>query len=399
MTSQPPAQRPAFPPAVELIAVAKRYGGYTAVEGLDLTVAHGEVLGFLGPNGAGKTTTIRLLLGFLHPSGGSVRLLGHDMADPPAALAARRVLGFVPDVAGLDPAATGLWLLDELAGLQRRPPVDRAPLLAALDLRPEDLRRPMGRLSRGTRQKINIVQGLQHRPDLIILDEPTEGLDPLAKRALFDLLQAAKAREATIFFSSHVLAEVEELCDRVALIRRGRLVAVDRIADLRAHLHRRVTVQFALPSPTEAPSPAASTGTPPPAAPTAITGPTTGATVAAAPDAALGTAPDAAPGAATSGVTSPAQQLAQCPVVANLAHSDGRWHFTTADPAALLRLLASLPVADITIAPPSLEDVFLQYYRPEGGHRLEGGHRPEEGDVSREDDVSRAGKPEAPPYV
>ena len=173
-----------------------------------------------------------------------MQLLGHDMAIPQAARRARSSLGFVPDAAGLDPAATGLWLLDELARLQRRPPVDRQQLIEALELRPQDLKRPMGRLSRGTRQKINIVQGLQHRPDLIILDEPAEGLDPLAKRALFDLLGAAHRRGATIFFSSHVLAEVEELCDRVALIRSGRLVTVARIDDLRAHLQRRVTVQI-----------------------------------------------------------------------------------------------------------------------------------------------------------
>ena len=232
-------------PAIQLTNVSKQYGAYEAVTDLNLIVATGEVIGFLGPNGAGKTTTIRLLLGFLRPSAGSVQLLGHDMAVPQAARQARRSLGFVPDVAGLDPAATGLWLLDELARLQGRPPVDRQQLIDALELRPQDLKRPMGRLSRGTRQKINIVQGLQHRPDLIILDEPTEGLDPLAKRALFDLLRMAHRRGATIFFSSHVLAEVEELCDRVALIRSGRLVTVARIDDLRAHLQRRVTVQIA----------------------------------------------------------------------------------------------------------------------------------------------------------
>ena len=204
-------------PAIQLTDVSKQYGAYHAVTDLNLMVATGEVIGFLGPNGAGKTTTIRLLLGFLRPSAGSVQLLNHDMAVPQAARQARRELGFVPDVAGLDPAVTGIWLLDELARLQRRPPVDRLELIDALELRAQDLKRPMGRLSRGTRQKINIVQGLQHRPDLIILDEPTEGLDPLAKRALFDLLRMAHQRGATIFFSSHVLAEVEELCDRVAL--------------------------------------------------------------------------------------------------------------------------------------------------------------------------------------
>ncbi len=302
-------------PAIQLTNVSKQYGAYAAVADLNLIVATGEVIGFLGPNGAGKTTTIRLLLGFLRPSAGSVQLLGQDMAVPQAARQARKELGFVPDVAGLDPAATGIWLLDELARLQGRPPVDRQQLIDRLELRAQDLKRPMGRLSRGTRQKINIVQGLQHRPDLIILDEPTEGLDPLAKRALFDLLRMAHQRGATIFFSSHVLAEVEELCDRVALIRSGRLVTVARIDDLRAHLQRRVTVQIA------------------------------GDQAAAA------------------------RQLAELPAVSGLAQRDGRWQFLTGDPLAALRLLATLPVTDVAIEPPSLEDVFLQYYRPEDAAR------------------------------
>ncbi len=301
-------------PAIQLTNVFKRYGAYEAVADLNLSVAAGEIIGFLGPNGAGKTTTIRLLLGFLRPSAGSVQLLGQDMAVPQAARQARGSLGFVPDVAGLDPAASGLWLLDELARLQGRPPVDRQQLIDRLELRAQDLKRPMGRLSRGTRQKINIVQGLQHRPHLVILDEPTEGLDPLAKRALFDLLGMAHRRGATIFFSSHVLAEVEELCDRVALIRSGRLVTVARIDDLRAHLQRRVTVQIA-------------------------------------------------------GDQAAARQLAELPAVSGLAQRDGRWQFLTGDPLAALRLLATLPVTDVAIEPPSLEDVFLQYYRPEDAAR------------------------------
>jgi ABC-2 type transport system ATP-binding protein len=308
-----PSDSPA-PAAITLTDVTKRYGAFAAVSDLSLTVPAGEVLGFLGPNGAGKTTTIRLLLGFLRPSAGTVHLLGHDMADPAAALAARRQLGFVPDVAGLDPAATGLWLLDDLARIQRRPPLDRDRLLDALELRAPDLRRPMGRLSRGTRQKINLVQGMQHRPDLLILDEPTEGLDPLAKRALFTLLRDLHGRGATIFFSSHVLSEVEALCDRVALIRGGRLVAVDRIAELRSHMQRRVTVQFS--------------GDP--------------------------SAHEAA--------------LAALPAISGLTRTEERWHFLTGDLRAVLRLLASLPVADVAIEPPSLEDVFLQYYRPEAHH-------------------------------
>lgn len=300
----------AMAPAIALHHVAKRYGAFEAINDLTLTVEAGEVLGFLGSNGAGKTTTIRLLLGFLRPSAGAVHLLGYDMGVPAEALLARSRLGYVPDVAGLDPAATGLWLFDELARLQRRPPTDREQLIDALELRLHDLHRPMGHLSRGTQQKINIVQGMQHRPDLLILDEPTEGLDPLAKRALFGLLRAAHTRGATIFFSSHVLAEVEELCDRVALIRNGRLAVVDRIDTLRAQMQRRVTVQFA-----------------------------------------------------TNAVDATAQ-LAALPGIVDLTQIEGCWQFLTGDLPATLRVLAELPVADVAIEPPSLEDIFLRYYRP-----------------------------------
>jgi ABC-2 type transport system ATP-binding protein len=300
-----------MPAAIELRQLSKQYGDLAAVSDLNLTVAPGEVLGFLGPNGAGKTTTIRLMTGFLRPTGGVVALLGHDMTTAAGSLAARRRLGYVPDVAGLDATATGRWLLDDLARLQGAPPVDRAALIAALELDERDLRRPMGRLSRGTRQKVNIVQGLQHRPDLLILDEPTEGLDPLAKRALFGLLREAQSRGATLFFSSHILSEVEELCDRVALIRRGRLVAVDEIVALRATLQRRVDLLLSQP------------------------------------------VPDLA------------TRLAALPGASQISERDGRWQFTAADLPALLRLLAELPVLDVAIEPPSLADVFMRYYEPE----------------------------------
>lgn len=309
------AGRAARDSALALHGVSKLYGARAAVADLHLQMAPGETLGFLGPNGAGKTTTIRLAAGFLRPTRGQVRLLGCDMANSRQAQQARARLGYVPDVAGLDPGATGAWLLDELAALQGAPPVDREALVAQLELDPGDLRRPMGRLSRGTRQKINIVQGLQHRPDLLILDEPTEGLDPLTKRALFDILRAVQARGGAIFFSSHVLGEVEELCDRVALIRRGRLVAVSPIATLRASQERRVIVQLAADAPADA-----------------------------------------------------EQLLAQAPTVAALQQlAPGLWQFAVRDVNGVLAVLAGLPVSDLTVEPPSLEQLFMQYYRREEG--------------------------------
>jgi ABC-2 type transport system ATP-binding protein len=300
-------------PALALTDLSKAYRDQPAVTDLNLTVHAGETMGFLGPNGAGKTTTIRLLTGFLRPTRGAVHLFGHDMSQPHAAMQARARLGFVPDVAGLDPAATGARLLDELATLQGRPPVDRELLVDALELRRADLARPLGRLSRGTRQKVNIVQGLQHRPDLLILDEPTEGLDPLTKRALFDLLHATHSRGATIFFSSHVLSEVEELCDRVALIRRGRLVTVDSIDALRGRLQRRVTLE-------------------------------------------LGTEPVDAHAT-----------LAAIPGVTRVEPVDTRWRLWTTDTPALIQALAELPLADLIIEQASLEDVFLQHYATSPG--------------------------------
>lgn len=299
-----------IPSAITLANVTKRYGRFEAVTDLQLEVAQGEVLGFLGPNGAGKTTTIRLVTGFLRPTAGAVRLLGCDMERPDEALAVRRRLGFMPDSAGFDPGATGLQILDDLAALQGRPPVDRDRILSALDLSQGDLRRPTRSLSRGTRQKLNIVQGMQHRPDLLVLDEPTEGLDPLAKRALFDLLREAQGRGATIFFSSHVLSEVEALCDRVALIRAGRLVAVDSLVSLRAHMQRRAAVLLA---------------------------------------------PSASP--------VDTQRLDDISAADGFSTTDGYRHFHISDLDEFAAFLASAPVADLIVEPASLEDVFLQYYR------------------------------------
>jgi ABC-2 type transport system ATP-binding protein len=297
-------------PAIVLRDVTKRFGQLTAVANLSLAVAPGKILGFLGPNGAGKTTTIRILTGFMKPTSGSVYLLGNDMAEPGPSLEGRRRLGFVPEVAGLDAGASGRWLLNHLAQMQGRSPVDRDALIGALALSSRDLGRPMGRLSRGTRQKINIIQGLQHRPDILVLDEPTEGLDPLAKRSLFRILNDARGRGVTIFFSSHILSEVEALCDEVALIRQGRLVAVDDIDTLRATMQRRVTLQLA-----------------------------------------DGTAARA--------------RLETLPTVSQLSWRDGRWQFYVAEFGPLLQLLAELPVHDVTIEPPSLEDIFMQHYEVE----------------------------------
>ena len=209
-------------------------GEIRALEDLSIEVHEGEIFGFLGPNGAGKSTTIRLLLGFLHPSAGSGSVLGLDIVRDSVAI--RQRTGYLPGGIALYDTLTGERLLDYLADLTGRQPTRRGELCDRLELSAATLRRLVRDYSRGMRQKIGIVQALQHDPELAILDEPTEGLDPLMQRAFYGILDDLKSAGRTIFFSSHVLSEVERVCDRVAIIRRGRLVALE---DVEALLDRR----------------------------------------------------------------------------------------------------------------------------------------------------------------
>ena len=207
----------------------------------------GEIFGFLGPNGAGKSTTIRLLLGYLHPTAGHARVLGLDIVKDSVAIRGR--IGYLPSGIALYDTLTGEQQLDYLADLNGRPPVRRAELCEQLELSARTLTRRVRDYSRGMRQKIGIVQALQHDPDLAILDEPSEGLDPLMQRAFYGIIDALKAEGRTIFLSSHVLSEVERLCQRVAIIRSGRLVVVEEIAGLLARRRRNVTMRLDGPPP------------------------------------------------------------------------------------------------------------------------------------------------------
>ena len=201
-----------------------------ALTDLSIRVNVGEIFGFLGPNGAGKSTTIRLLLGFLHPTAGRARVLGPRQSSATASRSARRV-GYLPGrhrALRLDDRRATCSTTS--AALYGRPPLRRAELLDRLELSRADPARPVRDYSRGMRQKIGIIQALQHDPELAILDEPTEGLDPLMQRAFYDLLDDLRAAGRTIFFSSHVLSEVERVCDRVAIVRQGRLVALEDVA-------------------------------------------------------------------------------------------------------------------------------------------------------------------------
>ncbi len=221
--------------------LAKRYDPVRALAGVSFSVEAGEVFGYLGPNGAGKTTTLRIILGLVHASAGRVTVFGGAPADSRI----RREIGYLPGEMRLYGEMTGGRLLDYFAGFRNAgPPVLRAGLLAALGLEPPDLARRIKFLSHGTRQKIGLVIAMQHDPQLLLLDEPTTGLDPLVQKAFRDLVLEFAARDRAVFFSSHVLSEVEAVCGRVAILRAGKLVAVESVDDLRARMLRRLEVSF-----------------------------------------------------------------------------------------------------------------------------------------------------------
>ena len=217
-------------PAIEAVDLTKHFGSVHAVEGLTLSVAPGEIVGFLGPNGAGKSTTLRLLLGLLRPTRGEARILSHRAGSD----AARRHVAYVPGDVALWPQLTGreaVALLGELHGS-----IDEAyrdVLFERLELDPD---RRIRALSKGNRQKVAIVAAFATRADALLLDEPTSGLDPLMERAFRECALEAAARGQAVLLSSHILSEVEHLCARVAMIRDGRLVTVADVEELRAHV-------------------------------------------------------------------------------------------------------------------------------------------------------------------
>jgi ABC-2 type transport system ATP-binding protein len=207
-----------------------------------LDVRRGEIFGFLGPNGAGKSTFIRTLLGFLHATRGTATVLGHDIATDSVEI--RRATGYLPGGIALYDSLTGEQVLDYLVELQDTEPRRRAELCERLELPASVLRRRVRDYSRGMRQKIGVVQALQHDPELAILDEPTEGLDPLMQHAFYRILDDLRSEGRTVFFSSHVLSEVERLCDRVAIIRAGHLMAVHDVTELLERRKRRVILRW-----------------------------------------------------------------------------------------------------------------------------------------------------------
>lgn len=287
--------------------LTKRFGTLTAVSDLSLRVQAGSVYGFLGLNGAGKTTTIRLLLDLLRPTSGRAAILGHDcQAD---GLRARADVGYLPGELRFYPDMTGGQILRLLGRLSRRPvqPARQAELLDRLGLPARDLDRRVGEYSSGTKRKLGIVQAFQSDPAVLILDEPTEGLDPLMQEVFYDMLSEVGRRGNTVFMSSHVLSEVDRVCGRIGILRSGSLVLDAPVADVRRLAPRKVRVSFA------------AAVSPPASWPTGVT-------------------PSA------------------------LAPS--RWDLqATGELGELIAHLGSLPVADIEVLERRLEDVVIDYYR------------------------------------
>lgn len=292
--------------AIETHQLTKQYGDHLALDRLSLTVPQGEMYGFLGPNGAGKTTTIRLLLGFIKPSSGSAHIFGHETWRD--GVAARQSIGFLVQADALYPEMSGEAQLDYAAHLSGTRPVLRARLLDALQLARSDLKRRLGTYSKGMRQKLALTAALQHDPALLILDEPADGLDPLIQRNLETVLKELQQGGRTIFISSHDLAEVERTCDRVAVIRRGVLVAQETVRELQRRHRRRADILFR---------------------------------------------------------QQPAIAFDQIPGVYPI-HQNGRrvTLLVDLDVNPLLRVLARHEVDEMSLTPPSLDDIFMAFYGP-----------------------------------
>lgn len=230
-------------PAIECLKLSKRYGHSPtyALKDLTISIQPGEVYGFLGPNGAGKSTTIRTLLNFLQPTSGSAHILGKDIKKDSVAI--RNDVGYLSSDTGIYPKMTGKQFLDYMSELQPGTSKSyRQDLIKRLQAQPQ---KKLGELSRGNRQKIAIVQAFMHQPRVLILDEPTSGLDPLMQEVFYDLVLEAKQRGATIFTSSHILSEVQKLCDRIGIIREGQLVTEQTIADIAHQAAQTFDITFA----------------------------------------------------------------------------------------------------------------------------------------------------------
>ncbi len=224
--------------------LTKEYGNARGINGVTLEVGEGDVFGFLGPNGAGKTTTIRLLMGLLRATRGRATIGGLDCRRQ--ATDVKRIVGYLPGEFTFDPSMRGAQIIAYLANL--RGGVDQGYVRALIERLDLDPNRRFRDYSRGNKQKVGLVQAFMHRPRLLILDEPTSGLDPLNQQQFYALVQEARRQGQTVFLSSHILPEIEHTCDRVGIIREGRLITVDHVTALKALKHQVVIIGFAAPA-------------------------------------------------------------------------------------------------------------------------------------------------------
>ena len=297
---------------IDVQRLTKSYGKNRGIIDVSFEVPEGEVFGFLGPNGAGKTTTIRILMALLRADGGTARVGGLDCWD--SSIDIKKMVGYVPGEPSLDPNLTGGQILEYFANL--RGGVDQAylkQLVARLDL---DTRRKFRQYSSGNKRKVVLIQAFMHRPRLLILDEPTNGLDPINQAVFDDLVREARSEGRTVLLSSHVLSEVEKTCSRVGIIREGRLVQVGGLAELKDIKRYEVTIVF--------------------------------------------------------GSAVPANAFAALPGVGAVVPLNNGHALRIAVQGAadaVIKAAAQYPVVSITSYEPSLEDIFMKYYETEGRTR------------------------------
>jgi ABC-2 type transport system ATP-binding protein len=234
-------------PVITLEKLTKSYGSSRGIIDVDLQVETGEIFGFLGPNGAGKTTTIRTMLDLIRPTSGRAFVFGVESTDDPIAI--HRRIGYIPGEFALYDRLSGGQTLDYFANL--RGGVDRAYQASLVERFELDPGKRFKDYSKGNKQKVGVIAALQHRPELLVLDEPTSGLDPLVQQTFFETLREAVADGATVFLSSHILSEVEKSCERVAIIRDGRLAKTGTVDSLRDLAHHQVELRFAGPVPAD----------------------------------------------------------------------------------------------------------------------------------------------------
>lgn len=225
---------------IDLDGLTKDYGGVIANDQLSFRVESGEIFGYLGPNGAGKSTTIRMLLGLLKPTGGTARVLGADIRDEKSLIEAKKRVGYLPAHLGFDDGVTGERVLEYHAGMK-----GDSRLHELLEIFTPPIERPVREYSTGNRRMLGLIQAFMHDPELVIMDEPTSGLDPLKQEEFNEFIRAERDRGTTIFFSSHVLSEVRRVCDRVGIIRQGRLVELEAVETLLTRSGKRVRIHAA----------------------------------------------------------------------------------------------------------------------------------------------------------